>query len=221
VSQLYLTLLDPDSRRRAETTFALSQHNIRIDPFERLSELLPSATRATAFLIFDCPSVIAGLLNWMGDMNVWRPVIAYAHAPTIARIVRAINEGANDYLSWPISVPKLQYSIDRVSGLRDSPGEQRARRRYAWGRICVLSSRERQTLILVARGYSNRLIGEHLDISRRTVEIHRANSVRKLGVESTAEAILILFQAGVADNAMFDPVCTERRDAGSLECHDI
>jgi FixJ family two-component response regulator len=203
---LHLTLLDADPRRRAETTFALSQHNIGVVPFESVDELLPSAADAVAFLIFDCPGAIAGLLNWMGDNNAWRPVIAYAKEPTIARVVCAINEGANDYLSWPISVPKLQQSIDQLFSLKDSLGELKARRRQAWGRIKGLSRRERQTLVLVARGYSSRNIGERLNISPRTVEIHRANLVKKLGVESTVEATQIVFQAGLADKVLSDPV---------------
>lgn len=197
MNALQLALLDADSRRRAEATFALSQQNFIIAPFEDMSELVPSAKKSAAFLVFDFPGVIANLLNWMGDNNVWRPIIAYAQAPSIARVVSAISEGANDYMSWPISPSKVQYSIEQLAGLTNSLGEQKARRWQARRRIDELSCRERQTLVLVARGFSNRHIGERLSISPRTVEIFRANGIRKLGVESTVEATQIVYEAGL------------------------
>lgn len=221
MSAVHLTLLDADSRRRAETTFAIAQHGIRIDPFESLSELSPNATNATAFLVFDGPGAIGEVLDWMGDINVWRPVIAYAHAPTIARVVTAINEGANDYLSWPIAMPKLQYAIDRLAESRNSLGELKARRRHASRRIDVLSQREKETLVLVAKGYSSRIIGECLNISPRTVEIHRANAVRKLRVDTTVEAIQTVFEAGLASETLFDPVSAARRNTGGPEYRDF
>ena len=49
----------------------------------------------------------------------------------------------------------------------------------------------------VAHGLSNRLIGERLRISPRTVEIHRANMLHKIGVTHTNEAIRIAIEASL------------------------
>lgn len=202
MSARIVTLIDADPGRSAEICVKLSQHDIRADISESVSQLEPEALNSSAFLIYDSPGAIAGLLNWMGDNNLWRPVIAYYNAPSMARVVDAINEGANDYLPWPISVSKLQYAIDQLTGLEHSLGEQKARRRHARGRIEVLSRRERQILILVAKGCSSRSIGEYLKISPKTVEVHRAHLVMKLGVENSFEAAKLVFEAGLADDVL-------------------
>ncbi len=49
----------------------------------------------------------------------------------------------------------------------------------------------------LAVGMSNRLIGEQLDISPRTVEIHRANMLTKIGAQHTSEAIRIAIEASL------------------------
>jgi len=60
-----------------------------------------------------------------------------------------------------------------------------------------LTRREREVLAGVAAGLSNRLIGEKLAISPRTVEIHRANMLNKMGASHTSEAIRIAIEAAL------------------------
>ena len=54
-------------------------------------------------------------------------------------------------------------------------------------------------LVGVAAGMSNRTIGEKLEISPRTVEIHRANMLTKMGANHTSEAIRIAIEAAVVE----------------------
>ena len=60
-----------------------------------------------------------------------------------------------------------------------------------------LTRREREVLEGVADGLSNRMIGERLRISPRTVEIHRANMLNKMGASHTSEAIRIAIEASI------------------------
>ncbi|MFP5396018.1 MAG: LuxR C-terminal-related transcriptional regulator [Alphaproteobacteria bacterium] len=60
-----------------------------------------------------------------------------------------------------------------------------------------LTKREREVLAGVARGLSNRRIGEKLEISPCTVEIHRANMLTKMGAQHTSEAIRIAIEASL------------------------
>jgi FixJ family two-component response regulator len=60
-----------------------------------------------------------------------------------------------------------------------------------------LTRREREVLAGVAAGLSNRLIGENLSISPRTVEIHRANMLTKMAANHTSEAIRIAIEASL------------------------
>lgn len=62
-----------------------------------------------------------------------------------------------------------------------------------------LSDREREVLVLLARGLSSKEIGTELDISVRTVETHRANLMRKLGVKSVALLTQVAIREGIVD----------------------
>lgn len=68
-----------------------------------------------------------------------------------------------------------------------------------FGRADLLTSREREILQLVAEGYSNRDIAALLGISQRTVEIHRANMMRKLGLKGVPEVVKYAVQHGFVD----------------------
>ncbi len=61
-----------------------------------------------------------------------------------------------------------------------------------------LTGREREVLALVARGWSNKQVGEHLFISPKTVSVHLSNTMRKLDVESRTQAVLVAHGAGLA-----------------------
>jgi PAS domain S-box-containing protein len=69
-----------------------------------------------------------------------------------------------------------------------------------------LSAREREVLALIAVGHSNIEIGERLRLSVRSVETHRGNAMRKLGVTSTAEIAAWAFRNGqlLADDEDWD-----------------
>ena len=69
----------------------------------------------------------------------------------------------------------------------------------ARARVERLTRREREVLGGVASGLSNRLIGEKLSISPRTVEIHRANMLNKLGANHTSDAIRIAIEAALVN----------------------
>ncbi|MFW6150678.1 MAG: response regulator [Chloroflexota bacterium] len=60
-----------------------------------------------------------------------------------------------------------------------------------------LSTREREVFYLVAQGCTNADIASRLSVSRRTVEIHRANMMRKLGLHNQAELIRYALERGV------------------------
>jgi len=60
-----------------------------------------------------------------------------------------------------------------------------------------LSSREREILQLVAEGYSSSAIGERLHVSRRTVETHRMNLMRKLGLTTRTDLLRYAFRHGI------------------------
>ena len=78
---------------------------------------------------------------------------------------------------------------------------ERAQRRLAASeKVRQLSHREREVLLQIVRGLSNKQIAEVLRICYRTVEIHRSNLMHKLNAQSAADAARIALYAGLDEH---------------------
>ena len=122
-------------------------------------------------------------------------------------VARAMEEGANGYLLKDSAVQDLAAAIAAVqSGLTYfSPAIQQQMAEMLKGGVPAvpdlraLTDREREVLILLARGLSTKEIAVSLDIGVRTVETHRANLMRKLGVRSVALLTQVAIREGIID----------------------
>lgn len=194
-SSTTLILVDNDMRRRAQLSHSLSSHEVHVEPFETVAELSRCWPNAGTILIHETGSVVSDLIGAMGRKGIWFPIIAFAEQPPTMQVVTAILNGAVDYLPWPASNEELLNAIERTRNRTGRLGNARLRETIAKGRIDRLTEREREVLDCVANGLSNRKIGEKLEISPRTVEIHRANMLNKLGASHTSQAIRIAIEA--------------------------
>ncbi len=190
-----LILVDADTRRRATVSHNLSGHGVHVEPFETVDELASSWPRSGTVLIQDADGCISDLIEQMARHGEWYPIVAFAENPSASQIVRAILDGAVDYIVWPFGPETVQGALERLESDVEGPSNARMREAVARGRIEKLTEREREVLDCVASGLSNRKIGEKLEISPRTVEIHRANMLTKLGANHTSEAIRIAIEA--------------------------
>lgn len=194
-----LVLIDPDLSRRAAVTHCLAETGIHVDPFENLSELALTWPRGGIILVADEAELVRGLLDHMAEHGRWLPLIAFAPLPSTPRVVQAVQAGAIDYLEWPFDAATVRQAIELAGESADGVGNTRLREAMARSRIRKLTKREREVLAGVADGLSNRLIGERLAISPRTVEIHRANMLNKMGANHTSEAIRIAIEASLVE----------------------
>jgi DNA-binding NarL/FixJ family response regulator len=122
-------------------------------------------------------------------------------------VSRALHEGADAYLLKDSAAQDLVAAIHAVTSGRSfySPAIQdlmaalvRESGRQPQG-IHGLSEREREVLTLLARGLASKEIGSMLHISVRTVDTHRANLMRKLGVKSVALLTQAAIREGIVD----------------------
>jgi DNA-binding NarL/FixJ family response regulator len=121
-------------------------------------------------------------------------------------VARALHEGADGYLLKDSAVQDLAAAIDAVMAGRSyySPAIQQLmagllREGGTPSGIQGLSDREREVLVLLARGLSSKEIASELGISTRTVESHRANLMRRLGVKSVALLTQVAIREGIVD----------------------
>ena len=105
---------------------------------------------------------------------------------TSAELVRAVREAVagRRYLSPPLSERAIEVYMQKAESTVLDPYE-------------TLTAREREVLYLVAEGHSNAEIADRLFISRRTVETHRANLMRKLGLRTQTDLISYALRRGI------------------------
>jgi FixJ family two-component response regulator len=192
-----LILLDGDFRRRAALSHCLAGSGIHVEPFEDVGELTQRWPRDGVILAHDRDDTVPRLIDRMTEAGNWLPLVAYAETPGTTRVVQAVLHGAIDYLQWPFGESEIRSALAVAEESRDALGSARLREAMARSRIQRLTPREREVLAGVADGLSNRLIGERLSISPRTVEIHRANMLNKMGANHTSEAIRIAIEAAL------------------------
>ena len=120
-------------------------------------------------------------------------ILMLTAASDVESIARSFEVGANGYLVKDVLPEELIMAI-KSTGLEErvlSASAQRAledaeRSGPVAGDGLPLTKRERQVVALVSSGFTSQQIAEHLDISRRTVETHRARIMAKLGVSNAA-----------------------------------
>jgi two-component system, LuxR family, response regulator FixJ len=196
LQSLAIALVEPDARLRAEISYAGAQAGLHLEPFADASELQIISDKH-ALLVHDMGQTLTEVLERRCRDVWWLPLIAYAAHPPPVRVAEAVIAGAVDYLSWPFSESDLRASLERARDRNEAFERRRSEATRAWTRFEVLSGRERQVILAMAEGLTNRGIAEQFGISPRTVEIHRANAIKKLGVESSCQAIRLAFAAAI------------------------
>jgi two-component system response regulator FixJ len=137
-----------------------------------------------------------------GDLAVF----VAAEQLSIAESRAILRGGARDLLAAPLDPRIVRRVIDAAAG--DWQARQAAlhRRREAEARLAALTPRERSILDAIAAGLGNKAIARQLDLSPRTIEVHRAKIMRRAGADSVAELLRWQFIAEQAGGAAVNPV---------------
>ncbi len=194
-------IIDADSRHRATLSrqiLALGRH---CEVYASQAEFLARPPASGVVLLHEKAGQggIPSLLATLAEQGAWLPVVGIADRPDTTAIVAAMRAGALDYLVLPLDDAVI---IERIGYLeRESHSYSRARHKMiiARSRLTLLSKREREVLDCLADGRSNKVIARELAISPRTVEIHRANMMGKLGANHSAQAIRMRLEAGMIE----------------------
>ena len=134
-------------------------------------------------------------LNRSGSML---PVILVSGHGDIPMAVQAMKDGAFDFLQKPFRDQEL---LDRINGALKLDAENRAstdRLADLKQRSDSLTPREREVMASVVDGKANKVIAIDLGLSERTVEIHRANVMEKMGARSVAHLVKMHLMLGDA-----------------------
>jgi two-component system response regulator FixJ len=123
------------------------------------------------------------------------PIIFITGHGDVPMAVEAMRQGALDFLRKPVNeenfLQRIVHALDQESG----NWHQKLDRDQAQQRIESLTEREREVFLLVAEGLANKVVASQLGISERTVEVHRAQVMKKLDARTLAQLVRIHLQS--------------------------
>ncbi|NIJ09385.1 two-component system response regulator FixJ [Sphingomonas vulcanisoli] len=136
----------------------------------------------------------------LSEDGIEMPVVVLTGHGDVQVAVRAMKAGAIDFIEKPFEKTTLLTAIAAAFDRLDDREGRAERAIEAQTAIAALTPREREVLDGLAAGLPNKTIAYDLDISARTVEVHRANVMTKLNVRSLSEALRLAFAAGLGKN---------------------
>lgn len=144
---------------------------------------------------------IGELIASMNSHGFWMPVIVTAAAVDPGRVVEAVRGGALDYLPLPLEPERLQAALETARAEGQAMATAQRQAMQARAKLATLTVRESEVLDLLVAGSSNKMIARELEISPRTVEIHRANMMTKLDAHHAADAVRLRLEAAMGGGA--------------------
>jgi two-component system response regulator FixJ len=192
-------LVDDDEAIRRSVGFMLKTSGFQVRTYESGLDFLKSATSLDpGCILLDIRMPGMDGLEVLGALRakgVSLPVIIMTGHGDVSLAVQAMKAGALDFIEKPFEKAVLLSAIDHgIERLKRSAADV-DRADEAAVKLQALTPRERDVLDGLAKGLPNKTIAYDLGISPRTVEIHRANLMTKLGVRSLSEALRIAFAA--------------------------
>lgn len=132
------------------------------------------------------------------------PIVVMTGHGDVQTAMRVMKAGAQDYIEKPFDDERLFAAIDQALAF-SGRGAREREAAEALNKIAALSPREREVLAGVAAGKPNKVVAYDLGISVRTVEVHRARMLERLGTRSTAAAIRLAVMATLATEKSPEP----------------
>lgn len=126
------------------------------------------------------------------ELGAIQPLIIMTGHGDITMAVQAMKNGAFEFLQKPFRDQEL---LDCIAKALEKDGESRNRlqtQQVIQEMVNELTMREREVVDRVLEGKANKIIAKELEISGRTVEIHRSHAMEKLGVKSVAELVKVM-----------------------------
>lgn len=198
-------LVDDDEAVRRSTGLLLRTSGYAVKTYASGVELLdPNEPIAPGCIILDIRMPeIDGLTvqRLLKERGILHPVIVMTGHGDAGTAVQAMQSGAIDFLEKPFERSALMRAVEDAFAELEQAEHRHARSEKARARLDALTEKECEVLEGLARGQANRTIATELDISPRTVEIHRANLMTKLDVASLPDALRIAFAAGLGAEA--------------------
>lgn len=198
-------VVDDDEAIRRSASFMLKTSGFRVRSFESGIELLKkvrSLEPGCILLDIRMPGMDGlDVQRALRDEGVSLPVVIMTGHGDVNIAVQAMKAGAVDFIEKPFEKPTLLDALELGQSRLREVAVSSTRAEEAQVRLNVLTPRELDVLRGLTQGLPNKTIAYDLGISPRTVEIHRANLMEKLGARSLSDALRLAFAAGLGEES--------------------
>lgn len=184
-------IVDDDRDVRLSLSFQLSTLDYKAVPYASADDFLA----ATDYLSPGCVLLdirMAGIdgieaLHALARREIGWPVIMMTGHAEVQLAVAAMKGGAIELLEKPFEEDLLLAALDRGFARLAEAREREIISKACRAKLALLSAREREVLQHLVSGEANKRVAAALGLSVRTIEMHRASGMRKMGVKSIAE----------------------------------
>ena len=201
--QRIIHVVDDDEAIRHSVAFMLRKAGFHVETYVSGTLFLKAVNRETkgcVLLDVRMPE-IDGLevQARLAALGICMPIIILTGHGDVTLAVRAVKEGAIEFLEKPFERSALLKAIEEALDHAARGERSHLASADALVRLGALTAREREVLDGMVLGRPNKLIAYDLNIATRTVEVHRANLMEKLGSRSLSDVLRIAFAAGLGE----------------------
>ncbi|MCO5160134.1 MAG: response regulator FixJ [Mesorhizobium sp.] len=186
-------VVDDEEPVRKSLAFLLTMSGFTVrmhDSATAFLDLAPNIGRACLVTDLRMPDMSGvDLLNRLKEAQALVPAIVITGHGDVPMAVAAMKAGAVDFIEKPFSDDVLIEAIRKAARLLDRDRGEDLDTATLQSRLDLLTERERQVFEAVVAGLANKTIAYDLDISPRTIEVHRANVMAKMQARSLPELV--------------------------------
>jgi FixJ family two-component response regulator len=192
-------VVDDDEAVRTSLRLLLKSVGLQVETFASAQEFLDQfdPDRAGCLVLDIRMPGVSGLelQQQLNDRHSIMPIVFITGHGDVPMAVEAMQAGAVDFIQKPFRdqdlIDRINRALEKDKAMRGELRERDEIRR----RMSQLTPREREVLELVTQGKANKVIAGDLNVSQRTVEIHRARVMEKMGAASLAHLVRMVIEA--------------------------
>ncbi|MED5614345.1 response regulator transcription factor [Janthinobacterium sp. P210005] len=202
-SDAIIFVVDDDAAMRRSLAYLFDSAGWKVETFESARDFLQRyAGHVPGCLLLDVRMPLMSGLELQQELNnrtghaISLPVIFLSGHGDLAMAVQTMKAGACDFLEKPCKDQVLLDAVSRAVARSVEESRSAASANTAQSTLARLTAREREVALLMAEGKASKVIARELGISDKTVQVHRHNTMEKLGLHSAAEVARLLMASG-------------------------
>ncbi|WP_016704862.1 response regulator transcription factor [Pseudomonas chlororaphis] len=202
-TQQLVYVVDDDPGMLDSTVWLLESVGLKAVPFTSGREFLEHCDPSLdACVLLDVRMPGMGGLNVQEELrqrDIHLPLIFVSGHADVPIVVRAFKAGAVDFIEKPYNEQLLLDSVQQALSRADDRHSRNAGQARVEARLESLTPREKDVLLPLVQGYSNREIAEQLGVSVKTIDLYRSRVMKRMQAEHLPELVGMAIAVGLVD----------------------